>query len=149
MIALARPVLGLSALSALAGVAWLSTALLASPALTLHLSSAVAALALGIVILLRRKGTGVHRLLGRIWVALMSVAALSSFWLTGLREGLSPIHLLSVWTLAAMALAVYFIRKGDVKRHQRFMVGTFIGLAAAAMGALAPGRMLYRLFFGA
>jgi uncharacterized membrane protein len=29
----------------------------------------------------------------------MGVAALSSFWLTGLSEGFSVIHLLSVWTL--------------------------------------------------
>jgi uncharacterized membrane protein len=99
--------------------------------------------------MLRGKGTVSHRLLGRVWVALMSAAALSSFWLTGLREGFSVIHLLSVWTLIAMALAIYFIRKGDVKQHQRFMIGTFLGLAGAAIGALAPGRMLYRFFFSA
>jgi uncharacterized membrane protein len=45
------------------------------------------------------------RLLGRVWVALMSLAALSSFWLTGLREGFSVIHLLTVWTMVAMGSA--------------------------------------------
>ncbi len=112
----------------------------------LHLSTAVSALVLGMVIVLRAKGTGSHRLLGRVWVALMSAAAFSSFWLTGLREGFSVIHLLSVWTLIAMALAIYFIRKGDVKHHKRFMVGTFLGLVGAGTGALMPGRALY-LFF--
>jgi uncharacterized membrane protein len=33
----------------------------------------------------------------------MVLAALSSFWLTGLRDGLSLIHLLSVWTVIALA----------------------------------------------
>jgi uncharacterized membrane protein len=97
----------------------------------------------------RTKGTASHRLTGRIWVGLMTLAALSSFWLTGLRAGFSLIHLLSVWTLVAMALAIYFIRRGDVKHHRRFMIGTFLGLAGAAIGALAPGRMLYRFFFSA
>ena len=123
-------------------------ALLARPALVLHITAAIAALALGVFIMRSRKGTALHRTLGRVWVALMSVAALSSFWLTGLSEGFSMIHLLSAWTLIAMALAVYFIRKGKVKHHKRFMIGAFVGLAGAGIGALAPGRMLYRFFFG-
>jgi len=132
---------------ALAGAAiWLAST--ARPALTLHLSTAVSALVLGILIMLRAKGTASHRSLGRVWVALMSVAALSSFWLTGLREGFSVIHLLSVWTLVAMALAIYFVRKGNVKSHKRFMVGTSIGLAGAGVGALMPGRALFLLFWG-
>jgi uncharacterized membrane protein len=107
------------------------------------------ALALGFAVLLVRKGTPLHRLLGRTWVGLMTLAALSSFWLTGLRDGWSVIHLLSVWTLIAMALSVYFIRKDDVRRHKAFMIGTYLGLVGAALGALAPGRLLYRFFFGA
>jgi uncharacterized membrane protein len=124
-------------------------ALLATPLLVLHLSSATAALALGSVILATRKGTALHRTLGRAWVAFMTLAALSSFWLTGLSEGWSVIHLLSVWTLVALACAVYFIRRGDVKRHKAFMIGSYLGLVGAALGAVAPGRLLYRFFFGA
>ena len=130
-----------------AGLMLGAAALLATPPLALHLSSAVTALLLGALVLTMRKGTALHRLLGRIWVALMVLAALSSFWLTGLRDGWSVIHLLSVWTLVALALAIHFIRKGDVKRHKAFMIGTYLGLVGAALGALAPGRLLYRFFF--
>jgi uncharacterized membrane protein len=146
MIALPRPLpLGAPlALLSVAVLAWLAS----RHALVLHLSSAVAALLLGMVIMLRAKGTGSHRTLGRVWVGLMTVAALSSFWLTGLREGFSVIHLLSAWTLVAMALAIHFIRKGQVTRHKRFMVGTFLGLVGAGIGALMPGRMLYPFFLG-
>jgi uncharacterized membrane protein len=150
MTALRRPaVFALPALFLAAAMVWSASGLLVRPALVLHLSSAVAALTLGLVIMLRTKGTESHRMLGRTWVALMSIAAVSSFWLAGLREGFSVIHLLSVWTLVAMALAIHFIRKGNVKRHQGFMIGTYLGLVGAALGALAPGRMLYRFFFSA
>jgi uncharacterized membrane protein len=111
--------------------------------LVLHLSSALAALLLGIAIIAGRKGTAAHRLLGRAWVALMTVTALSSFWLTGLRDGFSVVHLLSLWTLVAMALAVHFIRKRNVRQHKRFMAGTFLGLVGAGVGALMPGRTLH------
>jgi uncharacterized membrane protein len=148
--ALVRPAgYALPILIALTAIGWTASGLTTRPTLLLHLSSAVAALGLGLLIVLRRKGTESHRALGRVWVALMSVAALSSFWLTGLRDGFSVIHLLSVWTLIAMALAIHFVRKGDVKRHKAFMVGTFLGLVGAGIGAMAPERLLYRFFFGA
>jgi uncharacterized membrane protein len=147
---LVRPIsYGVPSLLIAAAIAWSLSGLLVRPVLVLHLSSAVAALVLGVLIMARAKGTASHQMLGRTWVALMSIAAVSSFWLAGLREGLSVIHLLSVWTLVAMALAIYFIRKGDVKRHKRFMIGTFLGLAGAGIGALAPGRLLYRFLFSA
>ncbi len=144
MIALPRPSVAWPA-AALVGAG----ALLATPPLVLHLSSATAALAVGLIILAMSKGTPSHRMLGRAWVALMTLASLSSFWLTGLREGWSVIHLLAAWSLLAMVLAIHCIRKGDVKRHKAFMIGTYLGLVGAALGALAPGRLLYRFFFGA
>ena len=33
----------------------------------------------------------------------------------------------------------------DDPPHKGFMIGTFLGLAGAGLGALAPGRALYRL----
>ena len=120
-----------------------------TPLIATHAGLAIAALAVGVAMLLRRKGTSSHKLLGRIWVALMATVALSSFWIFEIRRGAGPslIHLLSVWTLVSLALAVYYIRRGNVRAHRGFMIGTFIGLAAAALGALAPGRALYRFFF--
>ena len=146
MTALRHPSYALPALLLAATAVWLAGALLARPALVLHLAAALAALALGVFIMLSRKGTALHRTLGRVWVALISLAALSSFWLTGVSEGFSVIHVLSAWTLVSVALAVHFIRKGDVMRHKRFMIGTYLGLAGAGIGALMPGRALYRVF---
>jgi uncharacterized membrane protein len=108
--------------------------LLMSTLITVHAALAVAALA---------------KLLGRSWAVLMAAVALSSFWIFEIRGGAgpSPIHLLSVWTLVSLGLAVWVIRRGNVRAHRGFMIGTFIGLAGAGIGALAPGRALYRLFF--
>lgn len=114
----------------------------------LHLSAAIVSLLLGGAVLMRRKGTASHKLLGRIWVGVMAVVAISSFWLLGLGRGsFSVIHLLSVWTLVSLALAVWFIRRGNVRAHKGFMVGTFLGLVGAGLGAMAPGRTLYLFFF--
>jgi uncharacterized membrane protein len=117
--------------------------------IALHLGAAVLALALGALMLSRRKGTPAHRLLGRLWAAVMVVVAVSSFWIMEIRDGagFSVIHLLSAWTLVALALAVWFIRRGNVRAHKGFMIGTYLGLVGAGLGALAPGRTLYLFFF--
>lgn len=82
--------------------------------------------------------------MGRAWVAV----AVSSFWIQGINQSLSPIHILSIWTLIALAAAIYSIRRGHVRGHKRWMIGTFIGLVGAGLGALAPGRLLSRALFG-
>lgn len=120
-----------------------------TPLIATHACLATAALAVGAGMLMRRKGTPSHKLLGRVWVGLMAAVALSSFWIFEIRRGAGPsfIHLLSVWTLVGLALAIYQIRRGNVRSHRNFMVGTFIGLLVAGAFAMAPGRALYRLFF--
>ena len=114
--------------------------------IALHLAAAVGALLLGGMVLAARKGTATHKAMGRTWAALMVAAAVSSFWIKG-SGAFSWIHLLSVWTLVSLACAVYFVRRGNVRAHQGFMVGTFLGLAGAGLGALAPGRTLHAFFF--
>jgi uncharacterized membrane protein len=93
------------------------------------------------------KGTPLHKALGRAWVGLMLLVALSSFWIFEIRDGAGPsfIHLLSVWTVISLACAIVFIRRGNVRMHKYFMVGTFLGLLGAGIGALMPGRLLYQL----
>jgi uncharacterized membrane protein len=112
---------------------------------TLHLVTACLALLLGAVLLLMTKGTARHRLLGRFWVLLMLGVILSSFSIRGmggLPFGFSVIHLLSVFTLFTLGMALFHIINGRVRKHQYYMIGTFLGLVGAGAGALAPGRTL-------
>ncbi len=117
--------------------------------IAIHLVVALPALALGVVQLARAKGTASHKTLGWAWAALMMMVAVSSFWILEIRKGagFSLIHLLSVWTLISLACAIWFIRRGNVRAHIGFMIGTFVGLAGAGLGALAPGRFLAQLLF--
>ena len=115
----------------------------------IHLAAVVPAAVIGVAQIVRPKGTRPHRILGWFWVASMAVAAVSSFWIMEIRGGAgwSAIHLLSLWVLLAMSLAIWHIRRGNVRAHRRFMLGTLLGLAGAGIGALMPGRFLAHLFF--
>ncbi|PJI42026.1 DUF2306 domain-containing protein [Ferrovibrio sp.] len=119
----------------------------ASPAIHIHLAATILALALGAFMLIRRKGTTSHRLFGWIWVALMLVAAISSFWITGLRgDGFSPIHILSVVVLVSVPAAIFAIRNRRVNTHRRVMqIVFFSGLVLPGLLTLLPGRLLGRL----
>src|SRR6185503_6538149 len=66
-----------------------------TPAVWIHLSAALAALALGAAVFLAPKGTLLHRVSGRAWAGLMLVAAISSFWIKG-NGSYSWVHLLSI-----------------------------------------------------
>ena len=108
-----------------------------------HLSAAIFALLLGILIILIKKGTYRHKLMGRFWVVLMFTIAITSLWIRDLNEGaLSGIHLLSALTILSLILGVRAIRNGYVEAHKRFMIGTFICLCGAGLGTLLPGRLI-------
>jgi uncharacterized membrane protein len=122
----------------------------AEPAIQLHAFTAMAAFALGAVQLSAPKGTLPHRTAGWIWVALMVIVAMSSFFIHDLRiwDAWSPIHLLSVFTLAMLPLAVMHARRHRVDRHRRAMIAVFVGaLVIAGLFTLAPGRIMHAVVF--
>jgi uncharacterized membrane protein len=117
----------------------------------LHAYAALAAFALGAVQLARVKGTTSHRALGYTWVGMMLIVAISSFWIHDLRMWgpWSPIHLLSIFTLAMLPLGVLHARQHNVRRHKYTMLGLFAGaLLVAGIFTLAPGRIMHRVLFG-
>jgi uncharacterized membrane protein len=110
----------------------------------IHLAAVVPAVVIGVTQLFMKKGTRLHKAMGWIWVLAMLVAVVSSFWIMEIRKGagLSFIHLLSAWVLFTLSAAIWHIRRGNVRAHKGYMVGTMLGLAGAGLGALAPGRFL-------
>ena len=124
----------------------------AAPAIPLHAFAAMAAFVLGLVQFAAPKGTLPHRTLGWIWVALMTVVAASSFWIHQIRlvGPFSPIHLLSIFTLVVLPLAVWRAHTHRVADHRRMMIFIFAGaLVVAGLFTLAPGRIMHRVIFGA
>jgi uncharacterized membrane protein len=120
------------------------------PQVKFHIVSAVAAFVIGVVILLRPKGSRFHKTLGWAWVIAMGATAISSFFITGLNgNSLSFIHLISGWTVVALPLGIYAIRNKQVLMHRRAMTSLFVGgLVIAGALTFIPGRLMYQLFFG-
>ena len=111
----------------------------------------MAAFALGIVQFAAPKGTLPHRTVGWIWVGLMVTVAASSFWIHQIRlvGPWSPIHLLSIFTLIVVPLAVWRARHHDIKGHRRIMIFTFAGaLVVALLFTVLPGRIMHSVIFG-
>jgi uncharacterized membrane protein len=123
----------------------------AAPAIPVHAFAAMAALALGLVQFAAPKGTLPHRTIGWIWVALMVIVAASSLWIHQIRlfGPWSPIHLLSIFTLVMVPIAVWRARRHRVADHRRIMTMTFVGaLVIAGLFTLLPGRIMHAVVFG-
>jgi uncharacterized membrane protein len=117
-------------------------------AVHIHVAAAMAALLLGAVVLFRRKGDPLHRLGGRVWVALMAVVALSSFFIHELRlvGPWSPIHIVSLATLWFLFDGVRLAARGRISAHRRTMQGTFFGGLIVAGGfTFLPGRLMHEV----
>ena len=116
----------------------------------IHWITALTALVFGITMLVRRKGTASHKLIGRMFIILMLVTAISSFWIREInRGGFSWIHIFIPITFFASWEAIHYIRKGNVKRHKRAVIGMFFGaLLIPGLFTLLPGRRMWMLFFG-
>lgn len=123
----------------------------ASPAIQIHAFAAMAAFVLGIVQLSAPKGTLPHRTLGWIWVLLMTTVCVSAFFIHELRwwGEWSPIHLLAIFTLIMLPLAVNRARQHRVSAHERAMVSLFLGaLVIAGLFTFTPGRIMHAVVFG-
>lgn len=123
------------------------------PLIFLHLATALGALALGSVILARRKGTVSHRALGWAWVALMAGATVSSAFIRDYRmpnvAGFTPIHALTLTVALLLPLAIGYIRRGNVAGHRKTMQGLYLGgCIVAGIFTLLPGRFLGSLLWG-
>jgi len=117
----------------------------------IHMIAAIVSLVIGGVVFFNPKGTSKHKVLGKTWVILMVIIALTSFFISELKTWgpFSPIHLLSVLTLFTLAVSIKAIRRGDVKRHKSAMLGLYWGgLVLAGLFTLMPGRIINRMLFG-
>ena len=123
------------------------------PLVFFHLLTALGALVLGLVLLLRRKGTPGHRLLGWTWVALMGSTALATVFIRDDNLpnlfGYTPIHLFTLTVALMLPLAIVHIRRGNVRGHRQTMTGLYVGACVVAgLFTLLPGRFLGSLLWG-
>ena len=117
----------------------------------LHAIAAMIAIILGGIQLYMKKGGTIHKFLGRAWVGLMLIVSVSSFFIHEIKlwGAYSPIHLLSIWTIFSLGLAIYFVRVGNIKRHKQVMLALY-GFALVLTGffTFMPGRVMHQIVFG-
>ena len=125
--------------------------LAAGPAIQIHAVAALLTFGVGIVQLIARKGSKQHRTLGYIWAAAMMTVAITSFWIHEIRQfgDYSLIHVLSVFVIVSVPMALAAARSGQVNRHKKIMLSMFFfALIAAGAFTLLPGRIMYRVLIG-
>ena len=117
----------------------------------LHAIMAMIAIILGGIQLSMKKGGAIHKFLGRIWVGLMLIVAISSLFIHEIKlwGAYSLIHLLSLLTIFILGVGVYYARVAKIKRHKQVMIATyFFALILTGFFTLYPGRIMHQILIG-
>ncbi|MBE9154983.1 hypothetical protein IQ220_13950 [Cyanobium sp. LEGE 06113] len=115
----------------------------------IHVAAVLPTIPLGGWLLLAKKGTALHKQLGKVWLALMLLTATSAIFIQS-SGGYSWIHLFVPITFHAAWKVVATARRGDIQAHKRHLVFTYLtalmipGIAAF----LVPGRLMNVMLLG-
>jgi uncharacterized membrane protein len=119
----------------------------------LHLATVVPAFLIGTYLLLCRKGTAVHKQLGKIYMLLMLLTASITLLMSAelgpvILNHFGFIHLFSLLVIYSVPAAFVAARKHNVKTHRNNMIGVYVGGILIAGGfAFVPGRLLHSWLF--
>ena len=119
-----------------------------------HLATVLPAAVLGAWLLLRPKGSPMHRLLGKAYMSLMLVTALITLFIEAqvgpqFLSHFGAINLLSVLVIYSVPRAYFAAKAGDHRTHRSNMLGVYLGgILIAGAFTLVPGRYLNGLLFG-
>jgi uncharacterized membrane protein len=127
----------------------------APQAVQFHVATVLPAFVLGTwQIFISRKGTPLHRAIGYVYLALMSVTAISTLFVHQIMPnspffGLSPIHLLIPLVFFGVVGALRGAWTHNIAMHKRAMIGLYAGaLLIAGAFTLLPGRIMHAVVFG-
>lgn len=119
----------------------------------LHLCTVVLAFVLGTFLMLQKKGTQRHRLLGKCYMTLMLVTATIALCMPAqigprFLNHFGYIHLFCLLVFYAVPAAYFAIRQGNLVKHKANMLGVYVGgILIAGAFAFLPGRLLHDWFF--
>jgi uncharacterized membrane protein len=120
-------------------------------AIQIHVATVIPAALIGPYMFWAKKGTPVHRLVGKVWLGLMVAAAASSFFIHSINlfMGFSPIHLISAYVLVGAWLAYRSARQHRIRDHKRQVIFLYLGgIVGAGAFTLLPGRIMHAVTFG-
>ncbi|MBI3775411.1 MAG: DUF2306 domain-containing protein [Gammaproteobacteria bacterium] len=119
----------------------------------LHLATILPAFLIGTFLLLRRKGTALHKALGRSYLLLILATGVITLFMPAqvgpsLLGHFGFIHTFSLLVFYSVPAAYIAARRGDIKTHRGNMIGLYVGgIIVAGSFALMPGRMLNEMLF--
>lgn len=121
-------------------------------AIVLHVATVIPAIPLGGYLLLAPKGTKAHKQLGKAWVALMVITALSACFIKyggGLDFHVSPIHIFVPMTLWSSYKLIATARRGDMKGHKKEILSLYLGalMIPGIVSIAMPGRLMHTWLF--
>lgn len=120
----------------------------------IHLATVVPCFFIGTFMLIMKKGTPLHKFLGRIYMVLMLFTACVTLFMPAqvgpqFLNHFGWIHSFSFLTIYTVPSSYLAIRKGNVKRHKWGMIQLYFGAILIAGGfTFVPGRYLHDFFFG-
>ena len=119
-----------------------------------HLATVIPAAFIGTFQLLKRKGTPIHKFLGRVYMLLMLATALITLSMPAkvgpqFFHHFGVIHIFSLAALVNIPIAYFAARRGNLRAHRAAMISLYVGgILIAGTLALMPGRMLHKWLFG-
>lgn len=116
----------------------------------IHALSAFAALGVGLVQFLGPKGVLPHRILGMVFVLLMTTVASTAIFIRNLNDGnFSFIHIFVPVTFLGLFGLVRHAMQRNGKGHLHDARGLFFGaLMIPGLFAFLPGRLMWQVVFG-
>ena len=124
-----------------------------TPFVYAHLATVLPAFAIGTYMILARKGSKNHRLLGKLYMLLMVATAIIALFINAevgpkFLGHFGFIHLFSVMVLYSVPTAYFAAIRHDRKAHASNMIGLYIGGLLIAGGfTLMPGRLIHTWLF--
>lgn len=120
-----------------------------TPLVYAHLATVLPAFVIGTYMMVSRKGSKIHRLLGKIYMALMMTTAVIALFIKAevgpqLFGHFGFIHLFSILVLQAVPRAYFAARRHDRRAHAIGMISVYVGGLLIAGGfTLMPGRLMH------
>lgn len=124
-----------------------------TPLVYAHLATVLPSFVIGTYMMVSRKGSPTHRLLGKIYMALMMTTAVIALFITAevgpqLFGHFGFIHLFSVLVLFAVPKAYFAAKRHDRRAHAISMINVYVGgLLIAGAFTLMPGRLMHTWLF--
>ncbi|MDY7098372.1 MAG: DUF2306 domain-containing protein [Pseudomonadota bacterium] len=118
-------------------------------AIVIHVATVLPAVPLGAYLLLTRKGTRLHKQLGKLWVGLMVTTATAAIFIKS-GGSFSFIHIFVPMTYIASYKIIATARRGDMKGHRYEVVSLYLGalMIPGIFSIALQGRLLNVWLFG-